>query len=92
MKVMAFHTLAFHIRTVLKACALCLGFAGLISCACPSSTRGSGESSSPNPLNLDLVHRPGLTCCSVEEVGVAEGLLHTFCVPSCPLCQALLIL
>lgn len=60
-----------HVRTVLKDC-LCLGFAGLIFCACPCSTRGSGESLSPNPLNLDVVHRPGLTCCSVEEVGVTE--------------------
>lgn len=44
--------------------------AGSTSCACPCSTRGSGESLSWSPRNPDPVPRPGLTCCCVEEVGV----------------------
>lgn len=72
----AFHLcVTLHITSVLKRCALFLWCPGLIFCACPCSTRGSGESLSPSPLIPDPVPTPGQTCCCVEEVRVSTPLM-----------------
>lgn len=67
--------LKHHIGFSSLALSLCRP--GLISCACPCSTRGSRESLSPSPPSPDPAPRPAQTCYCVEEVrGSALSGLH----------------